>query len=179
MALTAARSARNVVLLGDPQQLEQPQKAAHPEGSEIAALSHLIGDKQTIADEQGLFLDTTYRMHPSICRFTSEQYYENRLSAQPYLKNQTLFQKPDQPEHPLNFIPVEHSGNQSRSAEESQAIKELIANLLESNTHWTDKDNASHQLEPEHILVVAPYNAQVSLIRCRCAQRHVFSIQSE
>ena len=79
MALTAARAARNVILLGDPQQLEQPQRAAHPEGSDVAALAHLIGEHQTIRDEQGLFLDTTYRMHPKICEFTSSQYYDGRL----------------------------------------------------------------------------------------------------
>ena len=81
--LTASRAAKNVVLLGDPQQLEQPQRAAHPEGSEIAALAHLIGDRQTITEDQGLFLDTTYRMHPRICDFTSEQYYDCLLYTSP------------------------------------------------------------------------------------------------
>jgi len=37
-ALAAARSARNLVLLGDPQQLEQPTRGAHEDGADVAAL---------------------------------------------------------------------------------------------------------------------------------------------
>jgi len=33
-ALAAARAARNLVLLGDPQQLEQPSRGAHEDGAE-------------------------------------------------------------------------------------------------------------------------------------------------
>src|SRR5262249_10980446 len=79
-ALAAARAARNVVLLGDPQQLEQPTKGAHPDGADVAALVHVLGkDRATLADDQGLFLDRTWRLHPAICAFTSELYYEGRL----------------------------------------------------------------------------------------------------
>ena len=42
-ALAAARAARNVVLLGDPQQLEQPRRGAHPEGTDVATLVHVLG----------------------------------------------------------------------------------------------------------------------------------------
>ena len=48
-ALAAGRAARNLVLLGDPQQLEQPQRGAHPEGAEVAALVHVLGGRKTIA----------------------------------------------------------------------------------------------------------------------------------
>jgi AAA domain len=47
-ALACAQSAKNVVLLGDPQQLEQPQKAAHPEGSELSALQYLLEGHDTM-----------------------------------------------------------------------------------------------------------------------------------
>ena len=68
--LAAGRSARNLVLLGDPQQLEQPQKGAHPEGAEVAALVHVLDGHETIPDDKGLFLDVTWRLHPSICAST-------------------------------------------------------------------------------------------------------------
>ena len=45
--LAASRAAKNLILLGDPQQLEQPQKGAHPEGSDVAALTYL-GLTQTV-----------------------------------------------------------------------------------------------------------------------------------
>src|SRR5208337_5549371 len=53
-ALAAGRSAQNILLLGDPQQLEQPQRGAHPEGAEVAALVHVLGGRKTIADDCGL-----------------------------------------------------------------------------------------------------------------------------
>ena len=67
--LACAPAGRSLVLLGDPQQLEQPQKGSHPEGSDISALAHLLGGRRTISDEQGLFLAETRRLYPSICRY--------------------------------------------------------------------------------------------------------------
>src|SRR5208337_5207896 len=67
--LACAESAENLVLLGDPQQLEQPQKAAHPEGSELSALEYLLEGHDTMPEERGLFLGETWRLHPSICAY--------------------------------------------------------------------------------------------------------------
>ncbi|MBI1950532.1 MAG: hypothetical protein HYS34_04130 [Acidobacteria bacterium] len=64
--LAAGRSAGNLVLLGVPQQLEQPQRGAHPEGAEVAALVHILDGRKTILDKAGLFLDVTWRLHPRI-----------------------------------------------------------------------------------------------------------------
>ncbi len=69
------------MLLGDPQQLEQPQKAAHPEGSELSALGYLLDHHETMPEERGLFLAETWRLHPAICRFTSELFYEGKLNS--------------------------------------------------------------------------------------------------
>jgi len=163
-ALTTARAAKNVVLLGDPQQLEQPQRAAHPEGSEIAALAHLIGDRQTITEDQGLFLDTSYRMHPNICDFISEQYYEGKLHPASNLARQ-IITGPNLSNNQLVYQPVQHRGNQARSDEEAQHIKSLISTLLDNQHQWYDNDDNSHSLQASDILVVAPYNAQVALLK--------------
>lgn len=165
MALAAARAAKNLVLLGDPQQLEQPQKATHPEGSHIAALAHLIGDPQTITEKQGLFLDTTYRMHPTICDFTSNQYYDGRLASLPALKYQTIKGATPHTGEQLIYTPVTHTGNQSRCIEEAEAIKDLVDSLLTTPHEFITKDGSSEALTREHILIVAPYNAQVGLLR--------------
>ena len=71
--LVCARGTRNLVLLGDPQQLEQPQQGSHPEGTHVSALQHLLGDAATLPDYAGLFLADTYRLHPDLCNFTSEE----------------------------------------------------------------------------------------------------------
>lgn len=53
--LAAAPAARNLVLLGDPQQLDQPQKAVHPDGVDVSALGHLLGEAATMPPELGRF----------------------------------------------------------------------------------------------------------------------------
>ena len=86
--LACAQAATNLVLLGDPQQLEQPQKASHPEGSELSALEYFLEGHETMPEERGLFLGETWRLHPSICEFTSELFYEGRLKAASGLERQ-------------------------------------------------------------------------------------------
>ena len=70
----------NMVLLGDPQQLDQPTQGTHPDGTGVSALAHLLGNRQTIEEYRGLFLEETWRLHPEICAFTSESFYEDKLS---------------------------------------------------------------------------------------------------
>ena len=164
-ALAAARAASNVVLLGDPQQLEQPTRGAHPEGADVAALVHVLGkDRATLADDQGLFLDRTWRLHPSICAFTSELYYEGRLRSVDELERQRLEGDTPFAGAGLFLVEVPHEGNQSRSNEEIDAVARIVRHLLAS-THWTDHEGCTRPLEPSDVLVVAPYNAQVSALR--------------
>jgi superfamily I DNA and/or RNA helicase len=68
--LAVSHAARTIVLIGDPQQLDQPMKGSHPDDTEVSALDHILCGKQTISAEKGLFLEETWRLHPSICRFT-------------------------------------------------------------------------------------------------------------
>jgi len=164
-ALAAARAARNVVLLGDPQQLEQPTKGAHPDGADVAALVHLLGkDRATLADDQGLFLDRTWRLHPAICAFTSELYYEGRLHPVDGLERQRLEGNTPFAGAGLFLVEVPHEGNQSRSNEEIDAVEGIARRLL-AGTQWTDQEGRARPLAPSDILVVAPYNAQVSALR--------------
>ncbi len=88
MALSHA--GKNLVLLGDPQQLKQPQKGSHPEGTEVSALEHILQDEKTISAEQGVFLDTTWRMHPAVNNYISELFYEGRLQPMPQNNQQRL-----------------------------------------------------------------------------------------
>ncbi|MBV8952319.1 MAG: TM0106 family RecB-like putative nuclease [Actinobacteria bacterium] len=78
--LAVGTAARNVVLLGDPQQLAHPSQGSHPDGAGASALQHVLGDHGTMPRELGLFLGTTWRMHPNVCTFISAVAYEDRLS---------------------------------------------------------------------------------------------------
>ncbi len=60
---------------------------------------------------------------------------------------------------------VRHSGNQSSCEKKALAIKQLTNTLLKTPHHWVDSSGNSNQLLPEHILIVAPYNAQVGLLK--------------
>ncbi len=170
-ALAAACSARNLVLLGDPQQLEQPQRGAHPEGAEVAALVHVLGEHKTISDHTGLFLDETWRLHPRICEFTSELYYEGRLRSRDGLERQSLSGPSPFEGSGLFYVPVLHQGNQNRSLEEVEAIQEIIQSLVRTGTTWTDADGEARKLTEQDILVVAPYNAQVAALTDRLLAR--------
>lgn len=81
--LAISQAATSIVLLRDPQQLDQPQKGVHPPGAEVSALGHLLNGRATISADQGLFLTETRRLHPDICTFTSEIFYDGRLVSRP------------------------------------------------------------------------------------------------
>jgi predicted RecB family nuclease len=161
--LAASRAARNVILLGDPQQLEQPQRGAHPEGSDVAALTYLLNGHPTMPEGNGLFLGVTRRLHPAITSFTSELYYEGRLTSLPGLENQVVSGGTSFDGAGLFYVPVVHRGNQNKSVEEVQAIKLLIGELLATG-RWTNAKGVTRPLTKEDILIVAPYNAQVAAL---------------
>jgi uncharacterized protein len=162
--LAVAPAARSLVLLGDPQQLEQPIQASHPEGSEVSALYHLLDGAETIPSDKGLFLGETYRLHPEIARFTSEVYYQGRLESRPELDRQSIIHSKNKHSGSgLRYLPVHHEGNQARSDEEVEVIG-VIANELLNGGQWQDKDLERHRLTEADIRIIAPYNAQVSAL---------------
>jgi len=162
--LAASPSATSIVLLGDPQQLDQPQKGVHPPGADVSALGHLLNGRATIADDQGIFLTETRRLHPDVCAFTSEIFYEGRLVARPENAHQRLNSADPLGGTGLRFAPVEHSGNQNESPEEVQKVAAAVEVLLKSGATWTNKKGEKHAITLGDILVVAPYNAQVAAL---------------
>ena len=164
-ALAASQGAGSLVLLGDPQQLDQPVKGVHPPGTDISALAHLLNGQTTIGDEQGLFLDETWRLHPDVCDFTSEVFYEGRLVSRQENQSQKIHAEAPLGGTGLRFAPTIHSGNQNESPEEVARVNSLVRGLLDSNPTWTDRDGVTKPITIEDILVVAPYNAQVSALR--------------
>jgi predicted RecB family nuclease len=159
--LAVSQAAKNVVLLGDPRQLEQPMQGSHPEGTDVSALTHILGDHATIPAERGLFLEETWRLHPEICAFTSELFYENRLRSRPGLELQRIRSSSRINGSGLRFLPIVHEGNQNSSPEEADAIKDLITEILESKATWIDRENKEMAIGVNDILIIAPYNAQV------------------
>lgn len=163
--LAVAQCAGAVVLLGDPQQLEQPIKGSHPEGTDVSALHHLLDGRHTIPDDRGLFLAETWRLHPSICSFTSELFYDGRLEPRPGLDRQELRSSGPLCGTGLRFLAVPTQGNQNVSTEEAIAVARLVDDLLERKPTWVDRKGVEREVGIEQILVVAPYNAQVAELK--------------
>jgi uncharacterized protein len=160
--LAIAQAAPVLVLLGDPRQLDQPLQGTHPEGTEVSALQHLLGDAQTIADDRGLFLEETWRLHPDICRLTSELFYEDRLKSRPGLERQAILGEGTIEGAGLWFLPVPHEGNTSASAEEVEAVAALVERLRRNGVRWRNDKGEEAPLGLRDILLIAPYNAQVA-----------------
>ena len=165
-ALALATAARNVALLGDPQQLPQVAQAAHPAGSSLSVLEHLLGESQTVDAAHGVFLEQTYRLHPDICSFVSELMYDGRLRSAPGCERQRVEAAGGLTDTGLRWLPVEHEGRSQSSPEEADAITTAIEPLLRSAT-YIDSTGATHPLEPKDILVLTPYNAQVRCLQDR------------
>ena len=161
--LSVAHAAATLVLLGDPQQLAQPSDVAHPPGAGVSALEHILGDHATMPAAAGLLLDRTWRMHPQLCRYTSEVFYDGRLTAEETSGNQEILG-----EHPLRgaglrIVEVPHEGNANASPEEAARVADLVGALL--GLQWRDKHAELHPIGPRDILVITPYNAQIRAIR--------------
>lgn len=157
-ALAVGTAARNIVLLGDPLQLGQVTQGIHPSESGRSVLEHLLDDAQTIPEDRGLFLERSRRMHPDVCRFVSEAFYEGRLESIPECAGQTTGAGTG-----LRFIAVEHEGNRSSSPEEAARIRLEIDRL--TGLPYTDWRGETRPLHLDDFMVVAPYNSQVRCLR--------------
>jgi superfamily I DNA and/or RNA helicase len=158
--IAVAPAAANLLLLGDPQQLPQVSQGTHPEPVDTSALDWLVDGRRTLPNERGYFLDRSYRMHPAVCAAVSALSYEGRLQPHPCTRARHV----DGYRPGVHVIPVAHQGNSTESPEEAEAITIEIARLL--GAPWTD-EHGTRPLAASDVLVLAPYNAQVALVRQR------------
>ncbi|MDP1570906.1 MAG: TM0106 family RecB-like putative nuclease [Vicinamibacterales bacterium] len=172
--LGVAQAAGSLVLLGDPQQLEQPQKGSHPDGVDVSALQHVIGEAKTMPPERGLFMPETWRLAPAVCAFTSELFYEGALHPRPELARQRLVGAGRFDGAGLHWVPVDHDGNRNASTEEVDEVERIINALLGARpARWVTADGVERDLTPGDLRIVAPFNAQVNRISERLGDRGV------
>lgn len=158
---------KNLVLLGDPQQLKQPQQGVHPEGVDVSALEHLFCGQQTITTDQGIFLETTWRMHPKICAFNSKLFYDNKLQSFAGLERQQITGNTKFNGSGLYFESVPHSANNNHSPEEVEAVAAIFAELTKGDVFWENAKGVREVVTAKHIKIITPYNSQLHEIKMR------------
>jgi predicted RecB family nuclease len=161
--VAVASAAANLLLLGDPQQLPQVSQGTHPEPVDGSALGWLVENQRTLPVERGYFLDRTHRMHPAVCAPVSALAYEGRLQSRDDI---TAARHLDGHPPGVQVLQVRHEGNSTESPEEAEAIAAQIELLIGSS--WTD-EHGVRPLTAADVLVLAPYNAQVVLLRQQLA----------
>lgn len=165
--VSCGASARNIVLVGDQMQLSQPIKGAHPGGSGVSALDHLMGDWATVPEDRGILLRRTWRMQPDLCRFVSDAFYDGKLEAEESAAQQRLILSDDAggalAPTGLRFVAVEHQERSQKSEEEAELLSGVYRELLGQS--WTNQFGKTLPLTAADILVVSPYNMQVNLLK--------------
>ena len=162
-AAAIGSAAQSIVLLGDPQQLPQVTEGSHPGVSGLSVLDYLIGAHATIPPESGLFITDTRRMHPEICSYISETFYEGRVMADPRCVRRTVVADGAVHGSGIRWLPVPHAGNSQSSTEEAAVLAACCQNLLSGGRFKDDMDQW-RDLAPEHIMIVTPYNLAVRTV---------------
>jgi uncharacterized protein len=148
-------------------QLGQPIQGVHPGRSGESTLEYLLDGEATIKPDRGVFLDTTWRMHEDVCHFISEAVYDSRLKPEKANQNQRLILNSNAHKclkpSGVGFVPIEHDGCSQKSREEAALIKEVLGSLVQQS--YRDRDENEHRITLENIMVVAPYNMQVNLLK--------------
>lgn len=158
--------ASRMLLLGDPQQLPQVSQGTHPEPVDTSALGWVIGENDVLPDEYGYFLAQSWRMHPGVAGPVSRLSYDGRLASHPVASARQL--QGVQPR--LHVEPVPHSGNTTQSTQEADRVVQIFNELV--GNEWTDADvsagrvirAAPRPLAVRDIIVVTPYNAQLTVV---------------
>ncbi|WP_040166370.1 TM0106 family RecB-like putative nuclease [Microbacterium gorillae] len=157
--IATAVAARDLLLLGDPQQLPQVSQGTHPEPVDTSALGWVMGEHDVIPAENGYFLERSWRMRPEVAAVVSELSYEGRLaSAEPALHRWIEGVEPG-----VHAIAIDHRGDSSHSEAEAVAVVRLVTDLL--GRDWVPNESAPPRaLTVADVIVVTPYNAQQQVV---------------
>src|SRR5262249_23899843 len=134
-------------------------------GAERSALAHILDGRSTMPPDRGLFLESTWRLHPDLCRFTSEVFYDDRLEPRPNLVRQRMV-VPDSGVDGAGprTLEIPTVGADNASPDEAAAVAALARSLV-GGAAWIDADGDMRRIGWDDVLIVAPYNAQVGSIQ--------------
>lgn len=164
--IAASVAARRLLLLGDPQQLPQVSQGTHPEPVDMSALGWIADGHDVLPDELGYFLAQSRRMHPALAAPVSHLSYEGELESHECAALRSI----EGVDPGLTPVPVVHDGNTTESPEEAAEVVRIAASLTART--YTDASGGTdpgpadaRPLTQADLIVVTPYNAQLSLVR--------------
>ncbi len=160
--------AQRLVLAGDHCQLPPTVLSAQAakEGFERSLMQRLV---ETYGNQTTRRLDVQYRMHEQIMQFSSQQFYDGELHADPSVRHHRLSDLPHvrvegAMDDPVTFIDTagtdwfeeqEPDGESRLNPSEGQVVLRKVDQLMAAG------------LGPHEIAVIAPYAAQVRWLRQR------------
>ena len=106
-------------------------------------------------------LDVTYRMNAGVCEVVSDTFYDGQLRSAPGVAERQMpfvaggrLDEVLDPASPVVWLRLAHRQPGQRSSEEANAVADVVEDLVRR-----------HGVAPEQIAVIAPFRAQVRLMR--------------
>eukprot|EP01027_Heterolobosea_sp_BB2_P010775 GEZU01015771.1.p1 GENE.GEZU01015771.1~~GEZU01015771.1.p1 ORF type:complete len:457 (-),score=170.22 GEZU01015771.1:61-1431(-) len=175
----ALEKAPKAILAGDPFQLPPTilSKKAQAKGLEVTLFERLY-NKYKKDNNIHRMLTVQYRMNELIMRWSSDEFYEGKLVAHDSVKDHLLSDLPgvdsseDETVTPLLLIDTagcDFNENQTADSEESKS-NEGEANLVVEHV----KRLFSAGVREQDVAVIAPYSAQVQLLKSKLLDEHQF-----
>ena len=164
--VACASVSNKVILLGDQNQLPNVVQGTHPFGIGLSVMAFCLGENSVVKPENGLFLEETRRLHPSICHFISDKFYQGKLKAHEDTAKRVLLKNSDKYEEDYSGINLElltHSNATQKSEKEAIHIRNLISEIKAN--FKIKNDEQIFNIENKDFIIIAPFNAQVKLLR--------------
>lgn len=163
--LAVAMAGSRLLLLGDPRQLPQVSTGTHPDPVDESALGWILGEEPVVPTSHGYFLETTWRMHPALTSVVSDLAYAGELRSESSVTSARVIEGV---EPGLHAVPVDHRDNSTWSPEEVGVVVDLAASLM-GGAFTPGAGATARPLEQRDVVVITPYNAQVSALRTALA----------
>ncbi|KAM7402778.1 hypothetical protein PAMP_017989 [Pampus punctatissimus] len=162
-----------IVLIGDHKQLRPIVKNEHVR--KLGMAKSLFERYYTIHEKRAVMLDTQYRMHEDICEFPSTEYYDGKLKTGVEQPNSVL--RVGNRTMPIVFGHIQGETvrlvvNTAKGNENSKANRKERDKVIEIAEMLVKKA----KVEQQSIVILSPYNAQVSEIRDELKKKNMDQI---
>ncbi len=168
--LACAPAARAIVLLGDPQQLDQPTQGSHPPGAERSALGHILGDRATIEPVGGPVPRRDLAAPPGdLLRSPPPRSTRTACGRSPGWNASGSTGRRAGHGRARRYRDAARPGRRTRATPPTRPRRRRpswpwSASCSTPGATWTDRHGDEHPVGLDDIVIVAPYNAHVAAI---------------